>query len=239
VVDPDALVDKYGAEALRYYLMSDIVTGKDADFSEERLVSQFNSDLANSVGNLLNRTLNMAQRYRSGRVYLVDDKLSLSTDEELRVEGEIWNSFGIDRVKGELARREVRRVGVFVVTNIAPMISAAGVSETLSSVSAIAIRANAAIELSAPWKLAKDPDCAAEVDRTLLTLAESLRIIAILISPVLPKAAHGIFDQLNWKMEPELAGKEARFALADAEWGKLPDGHIVGNPTPLFPRIEQ
>ncbi len=239
VVDPDALVDKYGAEALRYYLMSDIVTGKDADFSEERLVSQFNSDLANSVGNLLNRTLNMAQRYRSGRVYLVDDKLSLSTDEELRVEGEIWNSFGIDRVKGELARREVRRVGVFVVTNIAPMISAAGVSETLSSVSAIAIRANAAIELSAPWKLAKDPDCAAEVDRTLLTLAESLRIIAILISPVLPKAAHGIFDQLNWKMEPELAGKEARFALADAEWGKLPDGHIVGKPTPLFPRIEQ
>ena len=55
-----ALADKYGAEALRYYLMSDIVTGKDADFSEERLVSRFNGDLANSLGNLLNRTLNMA-----------------------------------------------------------------------------------------------------------------------------------------------------------------------------------
>ncbi len=68
-------------------------------------------------------------------------------------------------------------------------------------------------------------------------LAESLRIIAILISPVLPKAAHGIFDQLNWKMELERR-KEERFALADAEWGKLPDGHVVGKPTPLFPRIE-
>ena len=67
-------------------------------------------------------------------------------------------------------------------------------------------------------------------------LAESLRIIAILISPVLPKAAHGIFDQLNWKME--LSGKEERFSLADAEWGRLPDGHVVGKPTPLFPRIE-
>jgi methionyl-tRNA synthetase len=71
---------------------------------------------------------------------------------------------------------------------------------------------------------------------TLYTLAESLRIIAILISPVLPKGAHGIFDQLNWKME--LTGKEERFSLADAEWGRLPDGHVVGKPLPLFPRIE-
>ena len=70
----------------------------------------------------------------------------------------------------------------------------------------------------------------------LYHLAESLRIIAILISPVLPKAAHGIFDQLNWKME--LSGKEERFRLEDAEWGRLPDGHVVGKPVPLFPRIE-
>jgi methionyl-tRNA synthetase len=52
----------------------------------------------------------------------------------------------------------------------------------------------------------------------------------------LPKAAHGIFDQLNWKME--LSGKEERFSLANTEWGKLPDGHVVGKPVPLFPRIE-
>ena len=76
------------------------------------------------------------------------------------------------------------------------------------------------------------------VIRVLYILAESLRIIAILISPVLPKSAHGIFDQLNWKMELELSGKEERFSLADAEWGRLPDGHVVGKPTPLFPRIE-
>jgi hypothetical protein len=49
-------------------------------------------------------------------------------------------------------------------------------------------------------------------------------------------AAHGNFDQLNWKIE--LSGKEERFSLADAEWGKLPDGHVVGKPTPLFPRID-
>src|SRR5437764_6220868 len=68
VVDPDVLIDKYGSEAMRYYLMSDIVTGKDADFFEERLVERYNADLANSLGNLLNRTLNMAHRYRSGKL---------------------------------------------------------------------------------------------------------------------------------------------------------------------------
>ncbi len=75
------------------------------------------------------------------------------------------------------------------------------------------------------------------VAEILYDLADRLRIIAILISPVLPKAAHGIFDQLNWKME--LSGKEERFSLAEAEWGRLPDGHVVGKPVPLFPRIEQ
>jgi len=74
------------------------------------------------------------------------------------------------------------------------------------------------------------------LDAFLYHLAESLRIIAILILPLPPRAAHGIFDQLNWKME--LSGKEERFSIADAEWGKLPDGHVVGKPVPLFPRIE-
>src|SRR6266705_1495440 len=68
IVDPFVLADKYGSDALRYYLMSDIATGRDADFSEERLVERYNADLANSLGNLLNRTLNMAHRYRDGVV---------------------------------------------------------------------------------------------------------------------------------------------------------------------------
>src|SRR6266436_2385796 len=61
IIDPFVLSEKYGAEALRYYLMSDIATGKDADFSEERLVERYNTDLANSIGNLLNRTINMTR----------------------------------------------------------------------------------------------------------------------------------------------------------------------------------
>src|SRR4030095_2658071 len=68
VIDPFLLADKYGGDALRYYLMSDIVTGKDADFSEERLKTRYTADLANSLGNLLNRTVAMVGRYDSGRI---------------------------------------------------------------------------------------------------------------------------------------------------------------------------
>jgi methionyl-tRNA synthetase len=90
--------------------------------------------------------------------------------------------------------------------------------------------------LRQPWTLAKDDSQAETLDSLLYQLNEGLRIIAVLISPVLPKAAHGILDQLNWKME--LSGKEERFSLKEAEWGGLPDGHVVGKPVPLFPRIE-
>src|SRR5205814_9510577 len=94
------------------------------------------------------------------------------------------------------------------------------------------------IEEAAPWNLSKQSGTESQtlLASMLYHIAETLRIIAILISPVLPKAAHGIFDQLNWKMD--LSGKEERFSLKDAEWGGLPDGHLVGKPVPLFPRIE-
>ena len=98
---------------------------------------------------------------------------------------------------------------------------------------------NGFIEAQSPWTLAKSskPEDREFLEDLLYDCAESLRIIAILISPVLPKAAHGIFDQLNWKIE--LSGREERFSLADAEWGKLADEHIVGKPVPLFPRIQE
>ena len=94
------------------------------------------------------------------------------------------------------------------------------------------------VEAYGPWKLAKQTshDAQETLSALLYAFCEMLRVIAILISPVLPRAAHGIFNQLNWEME--LGEKEERFSLADAAWGKLPDGHVVGKPTPLFPRID-
>jgi methionyl-tRNA synthetase len=206
VVDPDALADKYGAEALRYYLMTDMVVGYDADFLEHRIVERYNSDLANALGNLVNRTLSMAGRYCAGQIS-----------------------------RGRHAAADDLKSLIQAYRDLAEDVAMSG---TMDTAIRIADQANLHIEKTSPWKMMKEGKHI-EVAEILYGLAERLRLIAILISPVLPKAAHGIFDQLNWKMESELAGKEARFSLADAEWGKLPDGHIVGTPTPLFPRIEQ
>ena len=213
VVDPFLLADKYGAAALRYYLMSDIATGQDADFSEDRLVERYNADLANSLGNLLNRTLSMVSQYRGRN--LVRSK---------SVESRPLDEYGL-HVSPTLGLIEY----VNAMSDSAPQL-ASQVALNLT------MQCNQIVDAARPWVLAKDSAQREHLDKVLYTLAESLRIIAILISPVLPKAAHGIFDQLNWKME--LSGKEERFSLKDAEWGKLPDGQVVGKPVPLFPRIE-
>src|SRR6266487_170157 len=109
-------------------------------------------------------------------------------------------------------------------------------SNALRAPLARALACNALVETSAPWNLSTDKQQEKLLNAVLYHLAESLPIIAILISAVMPRAAHGICDHLNRKME--LSGKEERFSLADAEWGRLPDGHVVGKPVPLFPRIE-
>lgn len=191
IVDPDALADKYGPEALRYYLMSDIATGRDADFSEERLIQRFNTDLANSVGNLLNRTLNMAWKYREGVIKKSPPTLAF----------------------GEVVERYRSALDGFAV------------SKALEEVVSLATASNALIETQKPWVLAKNPDQAAELDAVLYTLAEALRVIGILLSPVLPAAASGIFAQLN-------CGGDLRLDSS------LADGHQLGRPSPLFPRIE-
>ena len=219
IIDPFVLVDKYGADALRYYLMSDIATGKDADFSEERLIATCDSDLANVIGNLVNRTLTMVIRYRDGRITHVKGKDLApggpgSVELQKLVEVEAPRSL-------EVYAQEMTS---FQITK------AAGMAVNLG------LYGNGIVEVTAPWRLAKDSSQDRRLDSVLYHLVELVRVIAILISPLLPRAAHGIFDQLNWRMD--LSGKDERFALVDAEWGRLPHGHVVGKPVPLFPRIE-
>src|SRR5437870_2337042 len=222
IIDPFVLVDKYGADALRYYLMNDIATGQDADFAEERLVERYNADLANSLGNLLNRTLTMVFKYQNGQLLKIN---------AAQIRGSIGAVSAIDTLGNWM-----RNAAVFVADRMDEYLP----NFLCEHVSHCTTECNETIQDVAPWEIAKRMENDSDEQRLLAAalyhLAESLRIIAILISPVLPEAAHGIFDQLNWKME--LRGKEKRFSLADAEWGRLPDGHVVGQPVPLFPRIE-
>jgi len=212
IIDPFVLIEKYGAEALRYYLMSDIATGQDADFSEDRLVERYNADLANNLGNLLNRSLNMVHRYCQGSLRKPREGWKLPPDV----------IDGYKQLVDEYAAAKASvRPDVVIERSL-----------YLGSVF------NGFIEAQSPWNLVKSskPEDRELLEDLLYDCAESLRILAMLVSPVLPRAAHGMFDQLNWKME--LRGKEKRFSLADAEWGRLPDGHVVGKPVPVFPRIE-
>jgi len=199
IVDPFILADKYTADALRYYLMSDIATGQDADFSEERLIERYNADLANSLGNLLNRTLNMAHRYRDGVVKQTggDSPLAAQAAELVRQYESAFERFEVHAA--------IARLMEFATT------------------------CNTYIEMSAPWRLAKDSARSEVLSHVLFVLAESLRIIGVLISPILPAGSREIFYQLNVREERQ---------LSDANWGGLPDNHRLGKPTPLFPRIE-
>jgi len=235
IVDPFVLANKYSADGLRYYLMSDIATGQDADFSEERLVSRYNTDLANSLGNLLNRTLNMSEKYRAG-LLRTDADYKTQFDTFMRLEQLPTGAKGFLKKPEYLPLLDHAASVVNALGGFRQAMNEFMIHSALNASIGVAERCNTLVERTSPWKLAKQKETAQQLDAVLYHLAESLRIIAILISPVVPKAAHGIFDQLNWKME--LSGKEERFSLADAEWGKLPDGHVVGKPTPLFPRIE-
>ena len=218
IIDPFVLADKYSPDAVRYYLMSDIATGQDADFSEERLIERYNADLANSLGNLLNRTLNMAYRYRDGLVKTAAPE-NLSGD---------FNS-GYRKLISEYDRTMIKYSASLNVQEL---------HRTIASVTGFVSFFNAFIDQQAPWALAKSQTEQDQMilDEVLYDCIEATRIVAILISPFLPRAAHAIFDQLHWKTE--LRGKEARFSLNDAAWGELPDGHVVSKPVPLFPRIE-
>jgi methionyl-tRNA synthetase len=197
IVDPSALAEKYGCAALRYYLLSDITTGRDADFSNERLIQRYNTDLANSLGNLLNRTLNMAKRYRAGALRRMDSPLADFTTEKAATYKKQMEAFQLQAA--------------------------------LESVMEIVIRCNAYVEETAPWKLAKDPDQADKLNEVLYSLSEALRIVSILMTPIIPKEADAIRTQLNWT-DP--------VSMEQSTWGLLPDGHVLGEPVPLFPRIE-
>jgi methionyl-tRNA synthetase len=235
IVDPSVLGDKYGPDALRYYLMSDIATGQDADFSEERLIERYNADLANSLGNLLNRTLNMSERYRGGLLRM-EPEYKKHLEMFMRLEQLPTDSKDLLKKPEYLPLLDHAASVINGLSGFAREMNQFAVDSALDVSIQAASRCNILIERTSPWQLAKQKESNRQLDAVLYHLAESLRIIAILISPVLPGAAHGIFDQLNWKME--LSGKDERFSQADAEWGRLPDGHVVGKPVPLFPRIE-
>ena len=204
IVDPDALADTFGVDALRYYLVRDIVTGKDSDFDLERLIMLFNTELANELGNLCNRALNMSQRFTAG---ILHHGAPLTADDEA-----LQASLTESTAAYQAAMDEC------------------DVSHALEAISRHVVHCNGYAERMKPWELNKDPANAERLATVLYHLAESVAHAAVLLSPVLPDAAAKLAAQLNL---PSLT----TIKLADLRWGLLPDGHAIGKPKPVFPRI--
>src|SRR5262249_28739811 len=190
IVEPVVLADKYSEDALRYYLMSDMATGQDADFLEERLIERYNADLANSLGNLLNRTLNMAEKYRTG-LLRTDAQYKTQFDMFMRSEQLPTDAKGLLEKSDYLPLLDHAAAVVNAVGGFQQAMSEFLVHSALNTSIGAAERCNILVERTSPWKLAKQKEKAQQLDAVLYHLAESLRIIAILISPVMPKAAHG------------------------------------------------
>ncbi len=175
VVDPFKMAELYGADAFRYFLLREVPFGHDGDFSEAALVGRINSDLANDLGNLLNRTLQMIVSYRDGVVPA--GKLDEPLDNELRA----------------LAKATLERVD--------EAMERFAFDEALKAIWALVGRANKYIDETMPWKLAKEGQ-EKKLDSVLLSLYEALRLSALLIAPYMPGTSRRIWEQLGLDGSP-------------------------------------
>ncbi|MBQ1622091.1 MAG: methionine--tRNA ligase [Selenomonas sp.] len=171
VVDPIGLIDEFGADAIRYFLLREINLGQDGNFSRDALIGRINSDLANDLGNLLHRTLSMTLKFQDGVVAAPAGESD------------------VDRSLKEDARETV----AFFEQNMEDM----QLSLTIKKVWAFISRANKYIDETAPWALAKDPAKKQELANVLYNLTEALRVISVLISPFMPTTAVRIWQQLG------------------------------------------
>lgn len=203
VVAPLELVDKYGLDVFRYFLLREMVFGSDANFSEEALVGRLNADLANDLGNLFHRTLTMIERYFGGIVPIPkggDDGLKAKALEAVDLAASAIEEFGFSR-------------GLAAIWDLIGTL-------------------NRYLDEKGPWLLAKDPAKRDELATILYNAAESLRIIALLLSPLLPDAALNMGEQLGIREELR------RATIEDAKvWGKLRPGTTVRKGEPIFPRV--
>jgi len=171
MISPLIMQERYGFEAFRYFLLRDMVFGLDSSFSEESLVARINADLANNLGNLVSRTLNMTKRFAEGRVP--------------------------EPGPAEEPEERVRKAAEEAVAGLQRHMSRTELHRALESVFQLADEANRYLEEREPWKAAKDPELAERVRTTLYTCCEALRILSILLSPFLPEKSAEIAARLG------------------------------------------
>jgi methionyl-tRNA synthetase len=210
VVTPMELIDAYGPDALRYYLLRDTSYGKDGNFTWENFLERYNGDLANDLGNLLQRALTMLHRYESGTIPLPNDLLAG------------------DRAVQEDCLALPGDVGVF----LDPRRGDIDFHLALSRIWDTVRRANQYIDRSAPWDLHKKGETL-RLSTVLYCTLECLRFIGTILFPFLPRTAREILRQLG---QPDAQHPMVLASLS--QWGGLAPSTTVPKPSALFPRID-
>lgn len=213
VLDPFDLVQQYGADAVRYYFLKEIEFGRDGDFSETRFINILNAELANDLGNLLNRTLKMAFKSCDGKVPTPTEAL--------------WQESAFVDLAKTLGDRATQAY------------EALAFSEAYEAILTVARMGNKFIDEQAPWALYKQGQ-AATADHVLYTVMEAVRLAAYLLAPVIPTVSNAIYQQLGFTIDfadPTQASHLAPFT-AHTQWGTLPPGQPLGSPQPVFQRLE-
>src|SRR4051794_15542219 len=192
VIDPFQIIEKFGTDPLRFYLMREVSFGQDGNVSTEGFENRYTTELANDYGNLASRTLAMVERYRDGQI---------KPNEEIALAGVA------EQVQGLLDKVQISAALDVIWQQIRDL--------------------NAYVAKTEPWKLAKEPERADELDGVLYRLVEGIRVLSLLLHPWIPDATSKLLDAIG----------EERRTLDAAVFGQWP-GAKVGKIDPLFPRID-
>ena len=210
-IAPEQIVDHFGSDAFRYYFMRAIQFGQDGSFSWEDLSARYTAELANGLGNLASRATAMVQRYRGGVLPASGE----STPAE-------------DRLRALLAQ---------VVADADAAVCALDFASGITSVRSFIDAVNLYVTEQEPWVVAKDEALGTRLDTILYTVCESLRAIATLYNPVMPKSMGLLWEQIG---AAATLGPIAEQRIDRvAEWGQLPAGAGVSKGAVLFPRLEE